>query len=108
MSEHGMSRIGWWRQELQNLLQQLSTQATTAAWPALQRTDTLLAARLRQLQAEPELKAQLAKELQQLQSRHQQVLQLCQQQREQLQQEMNRFNAGLEGARAYEESQAWQ
>jgi predicted RNase H-like nuclease (RuvC/YqgF family) len=108
MNEQGVSRIGWWRQELQSLQQQLSIQATTAAWPTLQRTDAMLAARLRQLQAEPELKAQLAKELQQLQSRHQQVLQLCQQQREQLQQEMARFNAGLEGARAYEESQAWQ
>lgn len=108
MSEHGMSRIGWWRQELQNLLHQLSTQATTGAWPALLRTDAMLAARLRQLQAEPELKAQLAQELQQLQSRHQQVLRLCQQQREQLQEEMNRFNAALDGARAYEESQAWQ
>ena len=108
MSEHGMSRIGWWQQELLSLQNQLSTQATTGAWPALQRTDAMLAARLRQLQAEPELKAQLAKELQQLQSRHQQVLQLCQQQREQIQKEMARFNAGLEGARAYEESQAWQ
>ena len=108
MSEHGMSRIGWWRQELQSLLHELSTQATTSAWPALLRTDAMLAARLRQLQAEPELKAQLAKELQPLQSRHQQVLHLCQQQRAQLQEEMNRFNASLEGARAYEESQAWQ
>jgi hypothetical protein len=74
----------------------------------LLRTDTLLAARLRQLQAEPELKAHWPRSYNSCRAGISRCCSCVSSKREQLLQEMNRFNAGLEGARGYEESQAWQ
>lgn len=96
-----------WRSELTLLGQRLRASADAADWQQVQQLDSRLAQRLTQLRQLPAVKRQLAAELASLQSLHHSVMASMLRVRDELEQEMARFNDQREGLRAYEESREW-
>lgn len=96
-----------WRQQLQQLGLQLQQQSQSGQWALLARIDYELACCLRQLHNLPELRLQLAEDLNRVQQQHKQALALCAAAREAVAGEMAHFNECREGSLAYQESQLW-